>query len=166
MEFQTWSLALCIVRQVTRKYYLAVNTNKSQSVCHAYQLGKSHHLPFHLSSSRSSFPLELIFTDVWALLHNFQIMDIVIIFVLWTIFQNSIGSFLSHKKIDVCNIFLKFKVFVECKFDRKKKNAFNLVGVVNTANLTLFFSLLVLIITFLVHIRINKTIMLCENIDI
>jgi hypothetical protein len=38
---------------------------KSDAICHACQLDKNHRLPFHLSSSVSEDPLDLLFTDVW-----------------------------------------------------------------------------------------------------
>jgi hypothetical protein len=57
--------ALRVVCQVLSNHHLAVSTNKSSPIYHACQLGKSHRLPFYLSPSRSKFPLELIFTDVW-----------------------------------------------------------------------------------------------------
>ncbi|WVZ53456.1 hypothetical protein U9M48_004396 [Paspalum notatum var. saurae] len=40
------------------------NSNKN-SVCDACQQAKSHQLPYHKSTSISSHPLELIFSDVW-----------------------------------------------------------------------------------------------------
>jgi hypothetical protein len=36
-----------------------------ESVCDACLRGKAHQLPYPTSSSRSPFPLELIFSDVW-----------------------------------------------------------------------------------------------------
>jgi hypothetical protein len=36
-------------------------------VCDACQLGKSHQLPYPVSTSTSKAPLELIFSDVWGL---------------------------------------------------------------------------------------------------
>jgi hypothetical protein len=35
------------------------------SVCHAFQRSKSHQLPYPKSNSLSSYPLELVFADVW-----------------------------------------------------------------------------------------------------
>jgi histone deacetylase 1/2 len=40
------------------------NSNHA-SVCNACQLAKSHQLPFPLSTHASTYPLELIYTDVW-----------------------------------------------------------------------------------------------------
>jgi hypothetical protein len=38
-----------------------------ESVCDACLCGKDHQLPYPMSSSPSSFPLELVFSDVWGL---------------------------------------------------------------------------------------------------
>jgi hypothetical protein len=59
--------ALRIVKHVISNYNLVVMQNKSNLVCHACQLGKSHRLPFHLSPLVSNAPLDLLFTDVWGL---------------------------------------------------------------------------------------------------
>lgn len=45
--------SLRVVRQILSKHHLDVSTYKTSSIYHACQLGKSHRLPFYLSSSRS-----------------------------------------------------------------------------------------------------------------
>jgi hypothetical protein len=47
-----------------------VESNKG-SVCDACQQAKSHQLPYPVSTSASSKPLELIFSDVWGSCHKF-----------------------------------------------------------------------------------------------
>ena len=44
---------------------LPISGKVTSAVCHSCPLGKSHKLPFSLSTSLSSFPLELIHSDVW-----------------------------------------------------------------------------------------------------
>jgi hypothetical protein len=39
--------------------------SSSESVCDACAYAKAHQLPFPVLSSRSSAPLELVFSDVW-----------------------------------------------------------------------------------------------------
>jgi hypothetical protein len=56
--------SLRVVSQVARAHNLAIFKNKVLAICPACRMGKSHELPFHLSPSMFSFPLELIFTDV------------------------------------------------------------------------------------------------------
>jgi hypothetical protein len=54
-----------IVRHVISNFNLSATPNKNPIVCPACQRGKSHQLPFSLSENKSSFPLELVFFDVW-----------------------------------------------------------------------------------------------------
>lgn len=58
-----WS---AIVHQVLskNKIHFVLDSNKT-SVCDACQQGKSHQLPYPRSTSVSSSPLELVFSDVW-----------------------------------------------------------------------------------------------------
>jgi histone deacetylase 1/2 len=55
-----------IVERILRTHKLPyfVDSNK-KSVCHACQQAKSHQLPYPKSTSVSSYPLELVFSDVW-----------------------------------------------------------------------------------------------------
>ena len=113
--------ALRIVRQVPSSHHLPTNKNKTLQVFHACQLGKSHRFPFSLSSSRSRFPLELIFTDVWgpAPKLSYNGHRYYVCFV--DDFSKFIWLFPITSKSDVYNIFLKFRLFVERQFDRKIK---------------------------------------------
>jgi hypothetical protein len=55
-----------IVRYVLSKYNLTSTSDSShESVCDACQEAKSHQLPYPMSSSVSTAPLDLIFSDVW-----------------------------------------------------------------------------------------------------
>lgn len=56
-----------VVQQVVNKIKLPHNSSESrvESVCDSCQKGKSHQLPYPRSSSQSSAPLELVFSDVW-----------------------------------------------------------------------------------------------------
>lgn len=44
---------------------LPISGNVTNDFCHSCPMGKSHKLPFNLSTFVSSFPLELIDLDVW-----------------------------------------------------------------------------------------------------
>lgn len=57
--------SLVIVNKVLHQRNLDFVKESSKEVCDACQLGKSHQLPFSKSTSVSSSPLELIFSDVW-----------------------------------------------------------------------------------------------------
>ena len=55
-----------IVKQVINSNNLpCLGESSSETVCDACQQGKSHQLPYPVSSSTSKFPLELVFSDVW-----------------------------------------------------------------------------------------------------
>lgn len=58
--------SLEVVRRVVREHDLPCSSSvHSESVCDACQRAKAHQLPFPISASRSTAPLELIFSDVW-----------------------------------------------------------------------------------------------------
>jgi histone deacetylase 1/2 len=54
-----------VVQQVLRDNNIPFSESIKESVCDACQKGKSHQLPYPKSSSVSTFPLELVFSDVW-----------------------------------------------------------------------------------------------------
>jgi hypothetical protein len=57
---------LPIIQRVIRKINLPFLAHEEKVlVCDACQQAKSHHLPYPISTSTSSHPLELAFTDVW-----------------------------------------------------------------------------------------------------
>ena len=58
--------SLSVVQQILSKSHVpfVLESNKEQ-VSDAYQQGKSHQLPYPMSNSVSSRPLELVFLDVW-----------------------------------------------------------------------------------------------------
>ena len=54
------------MRHVLHRHHLPVeSSNKEFLVCDACQQGKSHQLPFSVSSRVVKAPLELVFSDVW-----------------------------------------------------------------------------------------------------
>jgi hypothetical protein len=58
--------SLAIVKQVVNNYNLSyLHESSRRLICDACQQAKSHQLPYAKSSSVSSFPLELVFSDVW-----------------------------------------------------------------------------------------------------
>jgi formylmethanofuran:tetrahydromethanopterin formyltransferase len=60
--------SLAIVRQILSKHKLpCVRDSSIESVCDYSQRVKSHQLPYHISTSVSTGPLKLVFSDVWGL---------------------------------------------------------------------------------------------------
>ena len=111
-----------IVRSIISKIKLPfVHQNKS-SICSYCQLGKSHKLPFSMSSFISTTPLELVHFDLWGpapvtshLGHQFYIHfidDFSKFSWLYPLVQIS----------DAHKAFLKFKIQVENLFGCKIKN--------------------------------------------
>jgi histone deacetylase 1/2 len=54
-----------IVQQVIRKNNLPYTPEISSYICDPCQQAKSHQLPYHVSTSVSTVPLEQVFSDVW-----------------------------------------------------------------------------------------------------
>jgi histone deacetylase 1/2 len=54
-----------IAQHILHRSRLPSESNKINRVCDACQQGKSHQLPFSLSSHVTNAPLELIYSDVW-----------------------------------------------------------------------------------------------------
>lgn len=61
-----------VIRSLISNNKLQLHGTVTYDFCSSCPLGKSHKLPFHLSSSTSSFPLELIRSDVW-ISHSYSI---------------------------------------------------------------------------------------------
>lgn len=57
-------LAFPIVQKILAQFNLPVSS-RDNAICDACQYAKNHRLPFQLSSSISTDPLELIHSDVW-----------------------------------------------------------------------------------------------------
>jgi hypothetical protein len=55
-----------VVRHVVHNYNLSCSSlDNKEVICDACLRAKAHQLPYLVSTSRSSFPLELVFSDVW-----------------------------------------------------------------------------------------------------
>jgi len=113
--------SLRIVSQVVRTNALATLKNKASTVCHACRLGKSHELPFHLSSSISMHPLDLLFTDVWGPSPSPSINGKRYYVCFVDDFSKFTWLFPIAAKSEVTSILLSFQKHVEKLFDRKIK---------------------------------------------
>jgi len=108
-----------VVRQVLNKnkvpFVLELNND---SVCDACQKGKSHQLPYPKSTSVSSAPLELVFSDVWGPAstsvgkNNFYVSFI-------DDYSKFTWIYLLRHKSEVFQRFHDFQNLVERMFDRK-----------------------------------------------
>jgi hypothetical protein len=113
--------AFPIVRHIVQSRnlpYLA--ESKSQSVCDLCQRAKSYQLPYGVSTSVSTVPFELVFSDVWGpaptsvVRHDYYVSFI-------DDFSKYIWIYLLKKKSDVYQVFLNFQNFVERQFQCKIK---------------------------------------------
>jgi len=109
------------VSQVVRTNALATLKNKASTICHACRLGKSHELPFYLSSSISSCPLDLLFTEVWgpSPFPSINGKHYYVCFI--DDFSKFTWLFPITTKSEVLSTFLLFQKHVEKLFDRKIK---------------------------------------------
>lgn len=57
--------SISILKFLVARNNLPIHGHMTSSLCHSCLLGKSHKLPFQLSSSISKLPLNLIHLDVW-----------------------------------------------------------------------------------------------------
>jgi histone deacetylase 1/2 len=107
-----------VVQQVLRKHRISFSPEINPYICDSCQLAKSHQLPYHVSTSVSTVPLEQVFSDVWGPAplsvgkHSYYVSFI-------DDFSKFTWIYLLKKKSDVYQVFLNFQQLVERKFDRK-----------------------------------------------
>jgi histone deacetylase 1/2 len=100
-----------MVQHILHHNHLSSESNKIDRVCDACQQGKSHQLPFSLSSHVTNAPLELIYSDVWGPTqtsvsgHNYYVsfVDVYICFT-WL--------YLIKHKSGVFDVFVQFQAHV------------------------------------------------------
>ena len=108
-----------IVQRILRDFNLPFSSKSSiDSVCDSCQRAKSHQLPYTRSTSISTSPLELVFSDVWG-----PAPTSVGRFSYYVSFIDDFSKFswiyLIKKKSEVFQIFQNFQNLVERKFDKK-----------------------------------------------
>jgi histone deacetylase 1/2 len=107
-----------VVHQVLRDNNIQFSESNKESVCDACQQAKSHQLPYPKSSSVSTFPLELAFSDVWG-----PAPASVGRFKYYVSFIDDYSKFtwiyLLKNKSDVFQKFRDFQQMVERRFDKK-----------------------------------------------
>lgn len=91
-------------------------------MCKDCQMAKSHALPFHLSSSVSEQPLDLIFTDVWGPASVVSLSGARYYVSFLDDYSKFLWLFPIKLKSDVESVFLQFQCYVEKHFERKIKS--------------------------------------------
>lgn len=114
--------SLHIVQQILSRFGLPSLSNKGPyQVCEACAMSKSHKLPFVSSHSKSTGPLDLIFSDVWGpspvASHNGYRYSV----HFPDDYSKYTWVFPMMNKSDVCNIFYSFRRHVEKYFGRPIK---------------------------------------------
>lgn len=107
-----------VVSRVLRKHNIPVSESREERVCDACQQAKSHQLPYSRSVSRSSAPLELVFSDVWG-----PAPQSVGRFKYYVSFIDDYSKFtwiyLLKNKSEVFQVFTNFQHLVERQLGRK-----------------------------------------------
>jgi hypothetical protein len=109
-----------IVRRVISKNNLPCATFDSSShhVCDACACAKAHQLPYQISLSHPTVPLELIFSDVWgSAIESFGRKSYYVTFI--DDYSKFIWIYLLRHKSEVSKYFLEFQSLVERLFNRK-----------------------------------------------
>jgi histone deacetylase 1/2 len=151
-----------VVQQVLRKNKLAYNLEITPYVRESCQLAKSHQLPYPTSTSRSTVPLEHVFSHVWgpaplsAGKHAYYVSFI-------DDFSKFTWIYLLKNHSDVYQAFLNYQQYVERKFNRKIITMQTDWGV-STRNSMPSFKKLASPTMYLVLMLINKMVQLKENI--
>jgi histone deacetylase 1/2 len=108
-----------VVQQVLGRHKLPVSHSQNNTrVCDACQSGKSHQLPYPRSTSVSSHPMDLVFSDVWGPApnsigrHNYYVSFI-------DDHSKFVWIYLLKHKSEVFQCFQDFQKLVERQFDRK-----------------------------------------------
>jgi histone deacetylase 1/2 len=109
-----------IVQHVLHSHDLPsfLEPNKVSSVCDACQQGKSHQLPFPLSSRVTQYPLEIIYSDVWGPAqvsvsgHRFYVSFV-------DAYSRFTWLYLLKHKFEVFTVFTQFQKHVERLLNRK-----------------------------------------------
>lgn len=98
-----------------------VSENNSKSICNSCYMAKSHQLPYPISNSASTAPLDLVFLNVWGRAppsigrHSYYVSFI-------DDFTKYTWIYLLKKKSDVFQVFQEFQQLVERKFGCKIKS--------------------------------------------
>ena len=108
-----------IVHQIVSKNNLPCDSEPNKySICDACQQGKSHQLPYPISTSVSTVPLQLVFSDVWGpAAESVGRKQYYVSFV--DDFSKFTWIYLLKHKYEVFQVFCDFQKLVERQFDRK-----------------------------------------------
>jgi histone deacetylase 1/2 len=107
-----------VVQQVLSRHKLPFIHSNNNNVCDVCQQGKSHQLPYPKSTSISSSPMDLVFSDVWGPAptsvgrHEYYVSFI-------DDYSKFTWIYLLRRKSEVFQCFHDFQSLVERQFNRK-----------------------------------------------
>eukprot|EP00268_Persea_americana_P013925 TRINITY_DN16169_c0_g1_i2.p1 TRINITY_DN16169_c0_g1~~TRINITY_DN16169_c0_g1_i2.p1 ORF type:complete len:660 (-),score=55.01 TRINITY_DN16169_c0_g1_i2:23-2002(-) len=113
--------SLTIQKNILRNFNFPIS-NKHSSFCSSCQLGKSKRLPFPLSVSSSSSPLEILHSDVWGPSPISSVTGYRFYLLFVDDFTKYCWIYPMHHKSDAFSLFIKFKSIVENTMNTKIKN--------------------------------------------
>jgi histone deacetylase 1/2 len=103
-----------VVQKILRKNNLSYEPKINPYICDYCQLAKIHQLPYHVSTSVSTVPLEQVFSDVWGPApssynnHSYYVSFI-------DDFSKFTWIYLLKNRSEVYQVFLNFQKYVERK---------------------------------------------------
>jgi histone deacetylase 1/2 len=107
-----------VVHQVLRDNKISFSEFNKEHVCDACQIAKSHQLPYPKSTSVSTSPLELVFSDVWGpASESFGRYKYYVSFI--DDYSKFTWVYLLKRKSEVFQKFRDFQHHVERLFDKK-----------------------------------------------
>jgi hypothetical protein len=114
--------SLYVTLRILQENNIAVNSEISPSlICNACQLGKSHQLPFSVSTHVSTVPLEIVHTDVWGpALPSVNNSKYYVSFI--DDYSRYVWVYFLRSKSDVEKIFLQFQKHAETMLNTKVKS--------------------------------------------
>ncbi|RVW25398.1 Retrovirus-related Pol polyprotein from transposon RE1 [Vitis vinifera] len=105
-----------ILQKIFHTCNISHNSNKTVDVCNACCCAKSHKLPFSLSTSRASSPLELIHADLWGPAPVPSSTGARYFLLLMDDYSRFVWFYLLPTKDQVHSTFVQFKTLVENQF--------------------------------------------------
>ncbi|KAL4588677.1 hypothetical protein LXL04_001570 [Taraxacum kok-saghyz] len=110
-----------VFKHLVSSRFISCSSDKDNTLCHACQTGKHVKLPFSSSNSRTTFPFELVHSDVWTspVTSNSGIKYYVIFL---DDFSHFVWVYPLRAKSDVFDKFVHFRSFVKNQFETDIKS--------------------------------------------
>jgi hypothetical protein len=155
----TNEVVLCVLR---KNNLACFSSYSSKTVCDACLRAKDHQLPYSTSTSQSTAPLDLVYSDVWgSAINSFGNKKYYISFI--DDYSKFMWIYLIHRKFEAFQFFKEFQTLVELMLNHKIITMQTDWGG-EYERLNSFFVLLELLIMCLVLMPTNRTVSQNKNI--